>query len=608
MKTQEKSIMNKFSVIVFIATMLIFGNMYGQERLVRGSMRIPTPTPVSSTVDTVSSPISIESAVDTVISSIAIDSVKFDSTNITVSQKKTEKKKDKKTEKKSEKKSDKKSEKKIETAVKSDLENEKFYVSNENFCHNEFFTWVGGGFSSLNAFPTFGDRDYRFGGILGLGYAYHFNPHWALSLGAEIALYNMQVQVSDLNDDYVAQDPDGEDIRYITKIDGYTEKERLYQLNIPLQLWFKTEINGRGDELYLSLGGKFGVPISSNYTSQDAHFQASGYYPSTNQTLYDQRDLGYGDNSGKTLKEKLNFDFSYIGSAEAGIKWNLNSPRYNLYTGVYFDYGINDILKKNDNSFLEYDQKFPDRFRTNSVLTSQYTQQGETNSFSDRVSVVALGLKVRFGFNLCSAEKSKREKAVKAEKPKTEKPKVEKPKVEKPVEQPKKAETPAPEPAPDRKNVKPIDYTPAPEPKEKEPYYKSDPLLEAEMKRAASEYGKLADVVVLQIEGYEANQSKLSPIMEKIVDDKIRMLQKYNNENYVIICEGHTCDLGRDEFNLNLGQSRAEAISEYLMTKGFNSENLVATSKGKLSPIVPNSSEANRKINRRVVFLIKEKR
>ena len=562
MKTQEKSIMNKFSVIVFIATMLIFGNVYGQERLVRGTLPVPGSTAVNAAN----------------VSTAAVDTVKWDSTSI-VSQKKKDKK--------------------IETTVKSDLANEKFYVENKAFCPHEFFTWIGGGFSSLNAFPNFGDRDYRFGGLFGIGYAYHFNPHWALSLGAEFAWYNMQMKVNGLVDDYWTQDPDGERINYLTEIDQYTERERLYQLNIPLQLWYKTPINDRGDEFYMSLGGKLGVPLSSKYTTRDMQLQASGYYPSVNQRLYDQRDLGYGDNTAKIIKQPLNFDISFIGSVETGIKWALSNPRHNLYTGIYFDYGFNDILKENDNIFLEYDQKLPDRFRTNSVLTSQYTQKSETNSFADRVSVVALGLKVRFGFNLCSVENSKRAEPVKV--------KEEKPIVEKPVEKPKKVE-PAPEPAPKRENVKPIDYTPAPEPKEKEPYYKSDPLLEAEMKRASAEYGRLTDAVMLQIEGYEVNQSTLSTTMEKMVDDKIRLLQKYNNDKYVIICEGHTCDLGRDEFNLNLGQKRAEAITEYLMTKGFNAENLVAASKGKASPIVPNSSEANRKINRRVVFLIKEKK
>ena len=468
-----------------------------------------------------------------------------------------------------------------------------------NHCKHEFNVWAGGGYSSLNTFPNYGDRTYRFGGILGLGYAFHFNPHWALSLGAEIALYNMKMRVNDLTDSYPTLDPDDEEITYIAQLNSYTEKQRLYQLQIPLQLWFQTRISGRGDELYLSLGGKFGLPLSAQYRVRNADFQTAGYYPEFNQTLYDQPDLGYGNHTGRMTKEKLNFDFSYIGSAEAGVKWKIENPRYNLYTGFYFDYGFNNILKANDNTFLSYDPHFPERFVTNSVLTSQYTTNGETNSFADKLSVVALGVKVRLGFNLCHIDKDKKDKKADKEKEKNDKESADD------VDPYRKgyrdayndmADAPA-----RRNNVRPIE----PEAERKGPFYVGDPLLEAEMRRAAGEYGNLVDLLVLYVDGYEINQTELSPIMKKMIDDKIRLLQRYNNDRYIIIVEGHTCDLGREDFNMRLGQMRAEVVREYLMSRGFNGDNLIPTSKGKTSPIVPNTSEANRKLNRRVVFLVK---
>ncbi|GHT35829.1 hypothetical protein FACS189434_14050 [Bacteroidia bacterium] len=484
------------------------------------------------------------------------------------------------------------------------------------YCHHEFSVWGGGGYSSLSTFPTFGDRDYRFGGILGLGYAYHFNKHWALSLGAEIALYNMKMQVNDLTDDYTTTDPDGEDIRYITQVNGYTEKERLYQLNIPLQVWYQTKISGRGDELYVSLGGKFGLPLSAKYTSKDADFQTAGYYASTNQTLYDQRDLGYGDNTGKTLKEKLNFDFSYIGSAEAGVKWKIENPRYNLYTGFYFDYGINDILKKNEDRFLEYDTYNPERFRTNSVLTSQYTQNGETNSFADKLSVVALGVKVRLGFNLCHIEKEKKSKD---EKNKDGNKNDKKEKADKSNGSGDGGDPSyrkgyrdgygdSAEDSPEARRPYNGDYVDYSKPRRVSRTPDNDPLVAAEMRRAAAEYGKLRDARVLQVAGYELNQAELSPDLTARLNDIIADLAQYNSDKYLIIAEGHTCDLGREDFNITLGQERAEIVKKHLIGKGFIEDNVIPVSKGENTPVVPNTSEDNRKINRRVVFLIKEKR
>jgi len=466
--------------------------------------------------------------------------------------------------------------KKIESAVKSDVEKED--ADSKPFCRNEFLTWVGGGFSSLNYSPTLGDRDYRAGGIVGLGYGLHFNPHWSLGLGVELALYNMKMQVDDLTDSYSTEDQDGLAIDYYTKIDHYMERQRLYTFNVPVWLQFQTPLGDSEHEFYIALGAKLGVPLSIKYKIEDAELKTFAYYEKWNQTFYRQTDLGLGDNSGKILKEDLKHNIVCMGMAETGIKWTL-SPKLNLYTGLYFDYGFNDVIKKHDTRFLEYNHQNPENFINNSVLTSEYTQNGKTNSFTDRVSTVALGLKIRLGFNLC-------------------KPPVQVKSPEETKEEPSVKEEPE---APRRQ--KPIEYV---EPESK-PYYTASPLLEAEMRRASIEYGKLTDLLVLQVDGYEVNQSKLSPIMERMLDDKIRLLQKYNSSKYIIICEGHTCDLGREEFNLDLGQRRAEVIVDYLIGKGFNGENLVPTSKGEMSPIVENKDEPNRKINRRVVFLIKEK-
>ena len=548
MKTQEKSMMKKFSVIVFIATILMT-NVYGQERLVRGALPPSSATVNAAKWDSVNKPIKGE-VEDTKIEYNAAAR-----------------------------------DKKIESTVKSDLENATFYVPYTGFCRHEFLTWLGGGISTLGFNPTFGDKNFGLGGMFGLGYGLHFNPHWSLGIGAEIALYNMKMEVDGLKDSYSIDDQDGHPIDYYAEIKHYVEKQRLYSINIPLWLQYQTPVGDNGHEFYAALGAKLGIPLSGKYKSDDAQFDTYGYYDRWNVTLYDQRDLGYGDNTGNILREDLKFNLVCLGMVETGVIWNVGNPRLNLYTGLFLDYGFNDIVKTRNTKFLEYNYQNPENFKNNSVLTSEYKSYGKTDDFLNRVTPFALGLKVRLGFNVCTNKR-------------TERPKVIDTREEAAVvkEDPKPAAA-----AP----VKPIDYTPTPE--RKEPYYKSDPLLEAEMKRASAEYGKLADVIVLQVDGYEVNQSKLSPIMEKMIDEKIRLLQKYNSDKYTIICEGHTCDLGREEFNLNLGQKRAEGITEYLQTKGFKGENLVAASKGKISPIVPNTSEANRKINRRVVFLIKEK-
>ena len=65
---------------------------------------------------------------------------------------------------------------------------------------------------------------------------------------------------------------------------------------------------------------------------------------------------------------------------------------------------------------------------------------------------------------------------------------------------------------------------------------------------------------------------------------------------------GFTCDLGSESHNLDLSQRRAAAIKARLVTLGVPAGRLSPNGKGEAFPAVPNSSEQNRRQNRRVVI------
>jgi peptidoglycan-associated lipoprotein len=67
-----------------------------------------------------------------------------------------------------------------------------------------------------------------------------------------------------------------------------------------------------------------------------------------------------------------------------------------------------------------------------------------------------------------------------------------------------------------------------------------------------------------------------------------------------LLLEGHTDDRGGSEFNLALGQKRAEAASRALTLLGVQEAQLEAVSYGKERPAVPGSDEAAWAKNRRV--------
>lgn len=67
---------------------------------------------------------------------------------------------------------------------------------------------------------------------------------------------------------------------------------------------------------------------------------------------------------------------------------------------------------------------------------------------------------------------------------------------------------------------------------------------------------------------------------------------------------GHACNIGTEAYNLDLGKRRALSVNDYLLKNGFSSECVKAVSKGESQPAVPNTSEDNRKKNRRVEITI----
>jgi outer membrane protein OmpA-like peptidoglycan-associated protein len=67
---------------------------------------------------------------------------------------------------------------------------------------------------------------------------------------------------------------------------------------------------------------------------------------------------------------------------------------------------------------------------------------------------------------------------------------------------------------------------------------------------------------------------------------------------------GHTDDIDSDAFNMNLGELRATAVSDYLIRKGVNPNKIMIRSKGERDPIGDNATEEGRAKNRRTEIQI----
>lgn len=69
---------------------------------------------------------------------------------------------------------------------------------------------------------------------------------------------------------------------------------------------------------------------------------------------------------------------------------------------------------------------------------------------------------------------------------------------------------------------------------------------------------------------------------------------------------GHTDSDGSATFNDMLSLRRAHSVVDYLAKEGVSPDRLSAVGHGKSRPLVPNTTDANKAVNRRIEFLVKE--
>jgi outer membrane protein OmpA-like peptidoglycan-associated protein len=74
-----------------------------------------------------------------------------------------------------------------------------------------------------------------------------------------------------------------------------------------------------------------------------------------------------------------------------------------------------------------------------------------------------------------------------------------------------------------------------------------------------------------------------------------------------VIIEGHTDNIGTDEYNLGLSQRRAQAVDEFLVSQGVIKERLSWEGYGESRPVAENDTDENRQKNRRVDLVIQDK-
>jgi outer membrane protein OmpA-like peptidoglycan-associated protein len=126
-----------------------------------------------------------------------------------------------------------------------------------------------------------------------------------------------------------------------------------------------------------------------------------------------------------------------------------------------------------------------------------------------------------------------------------------------------------------------------------------DPKLTKEMVKNYKKLG-LKPKKVLEPVYFETNSGKLDISQTAQFTDA----EEYGIEGYIILVEGHTDDVGSTEYNDKLSLQRVRDVEDLLVATGVSPDNVSVIGHGEREPMVPNTSDANRRKNRRVQFKI----
>lgn len=108
--------------------------------------------------------------------------------------------------------------------------------------------------------------------------------------------------------------------------------------------------------------------------------------------------------------------------------------------------------------------------------------------------------------------------------------------------------------------------------------------------------------VVSDTVNFDFDQYDIDARARQILDSQAQWLTQYPNTR--ITLEGHADERGTREYNLALGDRRANAAKNYLAARGVSPARITTISYGKERPIALGSDEASWAQNRRAVTIV----
>lgn len=112
-------------------------------------------------------------------------------------------------------------------------------------------------------------------------------------------------------------------------------------------------------------------------------------------------------------------------------------------------------------------------------------------------------------------------------------------------------------------------------------------------------------IQIMEQPKFDFNKATIKPDSDSLLTEVAKVMTDHPEIKRVRV-EGHTDNKGAAAYNEKLSQQRADSVIKWLSSHGIAADRLVAKGMGLTTPLVPNDTEANRALNRRVEFHIED--
>ena len=261
---------------------------------------------------------------------------------------------------------------------------------------HEFSVFAAGGFAANCYQPTSKDvSSVGFSSDFGLGFTGFISQQIGFQIGAGFGLFNVKSKADDLSSTVIGKlrdDSHPYDYDLYTTLSGYTEVHKTFFLQIPAMIQFQTKMKPSWDwtrsqksGFYALTGIKVLFLVSNRYESNVAALYNAAYYPELDNWAATQKFVGFGEfDEGYPATGKIDFGVMALFAFEAGMKWRISKTAF-LYTGAFFDCGLNDPTKNSRQPYSKY--KSEKDLEDLTIL-----------KFADKLNYMAGGIKIRIAF------------------------------------------------------------------------------------------------------------------------------------------------------------------------------------------------------------------